>query len=404
MSRSHGGDRFYNPPAMRRHQQLLLQQQLQRPEKSSAAAAAVAPSYAEAEQRMESDGEVSALSKKASDCGASEPKQVSNESNIDRLMEAVTPFVAAMYCPEVNGRGWRSREAGLRPFYHLGDLWESLKEWSVYGAGVPLIIKGTDSVVQYYVPYLSGLQLYVDPSKRLTNNRHPGEKNDAQTLRETNSSNYEADRRKRVAEGTHQNAVNLNSQKLKSLSLRDKYPINSSGDEGESSNFPGLPVFEYLEHEQPYSRKPLTDKISNLESQFPELSSYRSCDLLPSSWISIAWYPIYRIPMGSTLKDLDASFLTIHPLSTHFKNGGQSLSHVSSCVGKVIGASTGSSKISLPVIGLASYKYKGSILSPSGPQDYEHENSLLEAANSWLQGLNVVLPDFQFFRSHNSRR
>ncbi|KAL8149130.1 uncharacterized protein LOC141708592 [Apium graveolens] len=399
VSRSHGGDRFYNPPAMRRHQQLLLQQQLHRPDNS--AAAVVAPPE---EKRREGDDEASALPKKASDCGASETKKVSNESNIDRLMEAVTPFVGAKYCPEVNGRGWRSREAGLRPFYYLGDLWESLKEWSVYGAGVPMIIKDTDSVVQYYVPYLSGLQLYVDPSKCPANNRHLGEKNDAETLRETKSSDCEADRRKGVAEGTHQNAVNSNSQRLKSLSLRDKYPMNSSGDEGESSNFPGLLVFEYLEHEQPYSRKPLTDKISNLESQFPELSSYRSCDLLPSSWISIAWYPIYRIPMGSTLKDLDASFLTIHPLSTHFKNGGQSLSHGSSCVGKVIGASTGASKISLPVIGLASYKYKGSILSPSGPQDYEHENSLLEAANSWLQGLNVVLPDFQFFRSHYSRR
>lgn len=102
MSRSHGGDRFYNPPAMRRHQQLLLQQQLQRPEKSPAAAAVAAvPEAAEAQKRSESDGSVSALSKKASDCGSSEAKKVTNESNIDRLMEAVTPNVAAKYCPEV---------------------------------------------------------------------------------------------------------------------------------------------------------------------------------------------------------------------------------------------------------------------------------------------------------------
>lgn len=80
-------------------------------------------------------------------------------------------LIDCLWKTQVNGRGWRSREAGLRPFYYLGDLWESLKEWSVYGAGVPLIIKETDSVVQYYVPYLSGLQLYVDSSKRPTNNR-----------------------------------------------------------------------------------------------------------------------------------------------------------------------------------------------------------------------------------------
>lgn len=47
----------------------------------------------------------------------------------------------------------------------LGDLWESFKEWSAYGAGIPLLLNGSDSVVQYYVPYLSGIQLYVDPSK-----------------------------------------------------------------------------------------------------------------------------------------------------------------------------------------------------------------------------------------------
>lgn len=76
------------------------------------------------------------------------------------------------------------------------------------------------------------------------------------------SSDYEADRRKHVADGSHQNAVNLNSQKMKSLSLRDKYPVNSSGEEGGNSNSPGLLVFEYLEYEQPYSRKPLTDKAS----------------------------------------------------------------------------------------------------------------------------------------------
>lgn len=67
---------------------------------------------------------------------------------------------------------------------------------------------------------------------------------------------------------------------------------------------------------------------------------------------------------------------------------------------KVNGASHEASKISLPVIGLASYKYKGSILTPCGPQEHEKENSLLQAADNWLQALQVVLPDFQFFRSH----
>ncbi|KAF3773380.1 hypothetical protein EJ110_NYTH55434 [Nymphaea thermarum] len=52
----------------------------------------------------------------------------------------------------------------FHPFFMLGDLWASFKEWSAYGAGVPLVLNGSDSVVQYYVPYLSAIQLYADSS------------------------------------------------------------------------------------------------------------------------------------------------------------------------------------------------------------------------------------------------
>lgn len=45
-------------------------------------------------------------------------------------------------------------------------------------------------------------------------------------------------------------------------------------------------------------------------------------DLLSKSWLSVAWYPIYRIPTGPTLRDLAACFLTFHPLSTPFQDGG----------------------------------------------------------------------------------
>ncbi|KAL4290270.1 hypothetical protein GQ457_14G016440 [Hibiscus cannabinus] len=34
-----------------------------------------------------------------------------------------------------------------------------------------------------------------------------------------------------------------------------------------------------------------------------------------SSWISVAWYPIYRIQMGPTLQNLDACFSAHHSLS-----------------------------------------------------------------------------------------
>lgn len=47
-------------------------------------------------------------------------------------------------------------------YFVLGDLWKSFSEWSAYGVGVPLDMNG-DKIVQYYVPYLSGLQLFTKP-------------------------------------------------------------------------------------------------------------------------------------------------------------------------------------------------------------------------------------------------
>lgn len=67
--------------------------------------------------------------------------------------------------PQARIRGWRTREADLLPSFCLEDLWESFREWSVYGVGVPLLLNGSDSVRQFYVPFLSGIQLYIDPQR-----------------------------------------------------------------------------------------------------------------------------------------------------------------------------------------------------------------------------------------------
>ena len=55
----------------------------------------------------------------------------------------------------------------VTPYFNLGDLWDSFDEWSAYGAGVHLDLNdGNESVVQYYVPYLSAIQLYTVSSRR----------------------------------------------------------------------------------------------------------------------------------------------------------------------------------------------------------------------------------------------
>ncbi|CAI9774292.1 unnamed protein product [Fraxinus pennsylvanica] len=408
VSRSHGGDRFYNPPAVRRQQQMLLQQQQltqkqqlmhqqQQQELQTAGLKTEYLTHAEAGNRSESDDSNAALSKLDSVRSVSPPVQPPPVviTNLDRLMESVTPFIPAHCGSETNARGSKMRKSVSHPFYCLDDLWESLKEWSVYGAGVPLVLNEKDRIIQYYVPYLSGIQLYIDSKKPSSRLRRPGEESDAESSMETSSagsSDCEADRHsKSVADGSRnqQNLINFNSQRLNKLVLRDKSVISSSSDEAEISNSPGLPVFEYLEQEQPYNRRPLTDKMKVFQPI--GIEPYKRT------------YPIYRIPIGPTLHDLDASFLTFHPLSTHSRSNILPQFHAAN-TRQVRGIVDPSSTISLPVFGLASYKLKGSILSPCAAHEREQESSLLHVADNWLRNLNVILPDYQFFLAHSQWR
>lgn len=54
-------------------------------------------------------------------------------------------------------------------------------------------------------------------------------------------------------------------------------------------------------------------------------------------------------------------------------------------------------KMSLPVFGLASYKFRGSLWTPSGGLERQLANSLLQATDDFLRLLQVNHPDFLFF-------
>ncbi|RWW10148.1 hypothetical protein GW17_00026324 [Ensete ventricosum] len=69
-------------------------------------------------------------------------------------------------------RGWRASEQECSPYFALADLWVSFTEWSAYGAGVPLVLSGADSVIQYYVPFLSGIQLYGESNRPCPDSRY----------------------------------------------------------------------------------------------------------------------------------------------------------------------------------------------------------------------------------------
>uniref|UniRef100_A0A5B6YXJ2 DUF789 domain-containing protein n=1 Tax=Davidia involucrata TaxID=16924 RepID=A0A5B6YXJ2_DAVIN len=400
-----GEDRFYNPAKARRNRQNRQNQdQLRRAQSDVTVSQSpsikdkpvVSPVKREPENRAESEEPPNPIA-----VSALEPV-VSPLCNLERFLESVTPSVPAQYPSKTTMRGWRTCDVESQPYFVLGDLWESFREWSAYGAGVPLILNDSDCVVQYYVPYLSGIQIYGDPSKCLVKSRQPGEDSDGDYFRDSSSDgsgdcehergclNYLKEQRK----GHH-----LTSEvplRMDRLSLRDQHIALQEGfssDEGESGNSQGCLLFQYLECDPPYSREPLADKITDLALRFPDLKSLRSCDLLSSSWVSVAWYPIYRIPMGPTLEDLDACFLTFHSLHTPMTGTQSAQVPVVTYPCEMDGVP----KISLPVFGLASYKFEVSLWTPNGERDLQLVNSLLQVADNWLTLLQVNHPDFLFF-------
>ncbi|KAJ6770878.1 hypothetical protein OIU74_017349, partial [Salix koriyanagi] len=158
IARNRGDNRFYVSPGIRKQQQLQqLKQKQQQQQKPSISK----NSTVENEKKKESDqcGSTCSVS------GRVGPE--SNSTNLDRFLEFTTPVVPAQFLPKTSVRGWRTCEVQHHQnmYFVLGDLWESFKEWSAYGAGVPLLLNGSETVVQYYVPYLSGIQLYIDPSQ-----------------------------------------------------------------------------------------------------------------------------------------------------------------------------------------------------------------------------------------------
>lgn len=395
-----GEDRFYTPVKARRNNQ--NQQKQGRRSKNNESPDS---SSTKSSKSMASDDRTSNSDE------AKEPSEpsITPSSNLERFLESTTPFVPAQYFSKTTMRGWKTCDVEFQHYFPLNDLWESFKEWSAYGAGVPFVLDGSDSVIQYYVPYLSGIQLYGESSGRSnTKSRRTSEDSDGDYYKDSSSdgnSDYESEKVMKFS-GDQRHLHQLTSQasfRMSRLSMDDEHSASQEGfssDDGEAQNPQGVLLFEYLERDPPYSREPLADKISDLASGYPGLKTLRSCDLLPVSWLSVAWYPIYRIPMGPTLKDLDACFLTYHSLSTPMTGSGNTQAPVTVFPREIDGVP----KFSLTVFGMASYKFKGSMWIQHGITECHLANSLMQAADNWLRRRQVTHPDFQFFASHGMYR
>ncbi|KAF3607230.1 hypothetical protein DY000_02044302 [Brassica cretica] len=286
-------------------------------------------------------------------------KGSTKKSNLDRFLHCTTPLVPPQSLPKAEirklNRLWHPWEREKVEFFRLSDLWDCYDEWSAYGASVPIHLANGESLVQYYVPYLSAIQIFTSHSSLIREESEDGE----------------------------------------------SYPFSDSGSDESVSGEDGVLhlndrlgylYLQYFERSAPYTRVPLMDKINELAQRYPGLMSLRSVDLSPASWMSVAWYPIYHIPMGRTIKDLSTCFLTYHTLSSSFQdmepeeNGGE----------KERMRKEGEDITLLP-FGMATYKMQGDVWLSHDHDDQERLASLCSVADSWLRQLRVQHHDFNYF-------
>ncbi|KAG8476640.1 hypothetical protein CXB51_030796 [Gossypium anomalum] len=390
-----GEDRFYIPVKARRNQN---QKQKQKPkqeavkednEKSNSKSSASLTKGKDLASGNNNNKNINPKETLASSTIPSSEESRVSRSNLERFLESTTPSVPAQYFSKTTVRGWRTCDVEFQPYFVLGDLWEFFKEWSAYGAGVPLVLDGNDGVVQYYVPYLSGIQLYGESAKQ----RLAGEESENDYYRDSSSdgsSDYEIGKgikfsREQCSRFSLTNEIPFRVRSLSIICCKKAFPVMIVK--------PGTLEITYC---LSFLSTRHLIVIFDLSCKYPGLNTLRSCDLLPISWMSVAWYPIYRIPTGSTLKDLDACFLTYHSLCTPMEGNGNGQTPLLVYPDDA----NGIPKISLPVFGMGCYKLKGSIWTQNGVSERQHANSLMQATENWLKLLQVYHPDFQFFASH----
>ncbi|WOL10748.1 hypothetical protein Cni_G19507 [Canna indica] len=293
-------------------------------------------------------------------------------SNIESFLKSITPSVPAQqlpksWCQDIKNH-WHLVGKDRVEVFLLGDLWDQYYEWSAYGAGVPLRLQSGEVIVQYYVPYLSGIQIYT--RKPLADSRNAGE---------------------------DQN-ISSNDRECKKLASVD------TTSEGLGSGNIGHLYLEFFENSSPYARTPLFNKIHELAEIYPSLVDFKSTELSPASWMSVAWYPIYHIPTKRNVKELSASFLTFHKLSSLVQDNTMENSvHDLITTGagiKGMNLDEDCFRMSLRPFGLSTYKMRGTLWTPPQSGDWETIKTLYKAADKWLKQLEVKQHDFIYFTSH----
>ncbi|XP_024193763.1 uncharacterized protein LOC112197364 isoform X3 [Rosa chinensis] len=179
--------------------------------------------------------------------------------------------------------------------------------------------------------------------------------------------------------------------------------VSTSGHEIEADCLHHL-YCQYNETSSPHDRVPLTLKINELAQIYPGLMEFQSLELSPCSWMAVAWYPIYQIPVTRNVKELSAYFITYHTLSS-FQGLHSTISENNDkfqCIdtlGKDHGSKTlerdeSKGEMALPPFAAATYKMHGELWTTPETSDKEKIGFYLNAANSWLKHRKFRHHDF----------
>ncbi|KAM0983127.1 hypothetical protein ACFX2J_015834 [Malus domestica] len=254
------------------------------------------------------------------------------------------------------------------PDISLGSLWQWYEKYGSYGLEIRAEELGDSKRLgadrfafrAYFVPYLSGIQLfkngnadYVDANNRFPGSDAPSASLDSDTSKNSSSIGSlplfslllpQPDHKEDAVTPPIVNQLCISEQS--SAYARDVSVRLTGTTESRDLEL----LFEYFESEQPQVRRPLYDKIKELVrgdglshskayGDPTNLNSINLNDLHPRSWYSVAWYPIYRIPDGN----LRAAFLTYHSLGHLVHRSTKFESHIlDTCIVS-------------PVVGLQSY-------------------------------------------------
>ncbi|KAG8662961.1 hypothetical protein MANES_01G159500v8 [Manihot esculenta] len=280
-------------------------------------------------------------------------------------------------------------------YFTLRDLWDCYGEWSAYGAGTQVLLNKGESVMQYYVPYLSAIQIYSNKSSLTSRNLNPRELTDAV--------DFESDCWSDDSTSDELSRSLSNNSNRTWDTISEDLSIDHEGSLLTKDRF-GYLYLHYCEISSPCWRVPLMEKITELAKNHPGLMTLKNVDLSPASFMAVAWYPIYHIPSQRNDKDLSTCFLTYHTLSSSFQDCENEYEH--GVMVDPLAATSVKSKgknstgISLPPFGMATYKMQGGVWVNPVTSDFERMIYLRNAADSWLKQLDFHHPDYNFFVYH----